>query len=193
LYTALARGDEDTLKDIACVSILAEYRIQIARRKPGETVHWKLVKYVGLPPRIVSHKCGQMGMDFGGLPLGIQQVVVKMQSIQQMKTVISGRKVDRLGRTTAKEEAVKEEEEDIDWSGAKEKTVTEYIVIQRRLLKGVMEDWRVWGFAKEFDVATLNEKDEAEAEKAKKRTADTGKRVEGERANKQKSIAEAYS
>ncbi|KAF2415797.1 hypothetical protein EJ08DRAFT_666816 [Tothia fuscella] len=164
LYAAFAAGNETALKDLCCKGLRSEYSMRIARRKPGETVHWKLVRYVNslISPRVVSHKCGGMGASLGDLPIGIQQAVVKMKSIQMMKTIAAPAGRAKQPPSTAVKEGSAEE---VDWTGAKEKAVVEYMVLQRRLLKGVYEDWKVWGFAKELDVDEFRKERDEKAQR----------------------------
>jgi hypothetical protein len=40
--------------------------------------------------------------------------------------------------------------------------VLEYFVVQRQILRGVFKEWKVWGFANEWDMETIAEDKQAE-------------------------------
>lgn len=70
----------------------------------------------------------------------IRQVVVRIRSIQSLERIKPG--VD------GKEDVV------VEGSGA-EKDITEYIVVQRKVVKKVEEPWMVWGTTGESKVDAI--------------------------------------
>jgi protein MBA1 len=153
LYTAFAEGDVKKLKDITAETLLETFRSRLSQRKPHERVSWELVKYKGWT-RKVMHVTVPYPMNVGGLPVGLQQAVVKIRSVQRMRTgsVPQQKQKGAIPAATATNT-----DTEVVWGEPKEKTVTEYVVIQRQLVKGKQDDWHIWGFAKEFDIKELTE------------------------------------
>jgi mitochondrial protein MBA1 len=149
LYHAISTGNRKALSTLCADNIEAQYQSRIARRlEAQERLSWELVKYVE-KPRVVSMKAGATPLMLEGIPVGMQQAVVRIRSLQKLKTgtlVRSGRGGGAKGK-----------EQDVEWEKEKTKDVTEYIVVQRRLMQGDYEPWKVWGFIVEFDAnAELN-------------------------------------
>lgn len=71
---------------------------------------------------------------------GMRQVVVRLQSRQSLARIIRS--------TKGQEDLVKKGTGEV-------KDVTEYLVIQRRMLKGKEEPWMVWGTTNESDVTDV--------------------------------------
>jgi protein MBA1 len=154
LYTAFAEGDEKKLEEIAGETLFGTYKARLAKRKLNERVSWELVRYKGWT-RKVSHVTMPYPIQMGGLPVGLQQAIVKIQSVQRIRI---GRVPELAPVNSAKPIGRKKgAKETVVWGEPKEKTVTEYLVIQRQVVRGVQEPWHVWGFAKEFDLNELKE------------------------------------
>jgi protein MBA1 len=154
LYTAFAQGDVKKLEDLAGETLFETYKARLAKRKPHERVSWELVKYKGWT-RKVSHITMPYPISMGGLPVGLQQAIVKIQSVQRIRTGTVPELVQVRGAKPVVTRMVTDEE--VVWGEPKEKTVTEYVVVQRQLVRGVQEPWHIWGFAKEFDLKELKE------------------------------------
>jgi protein MBA1 len=151
LYTAFAEGDVATLKDITGETLLDTFRSRLSQRQPHERVLWELVKYKGWT-RKVMHVTVPYPMNVGGLPVGLQQAIVKIRSVQRMKTGTVSQAKTMGAKPVA---TTADTNTEVVWGESKEKTVTEYVVIQRQLVKGKQEPWHIWGFAKEFDIKEL--------------------------------------
>jgi protein MBA1 len=149
MYSAFAKGDIKVLQDICTENICQTYLSKIAKRAEiGETLKWELVKYTS-KPRLCSMKAGGTPLELKGIPIGIQQAVVRIQSLQRLTPGhLMGAKAG--SKDTEKEQVV--------WKEPKEKNVTEYLVVQRRLMQGKWEPWKAWGFIKEHDVTTERKK-----------------------------------
>jgi hypothetical protein len=130
---------------------LNTYQARLGQRNASQRVSWELVGYKGWA-RVVSHVVAPYSVSVGGLPVGIQQATVRLRSTQRMRTGTVPH--PKLKRGTTGDGKMGE---DVVWGEPKEKTVTEYIVIQRQLVKGIQENWHVWGFAKEFDYNELKD------------------------------------
>ena len=100
-------------------------------------------------------------------PSAIRQVVLRISSRQELiveREVVARKKeskVERLARMAWRPEGAKEQSESED---ELEKPVTrhtkdvvEYIVLQRRMLKGEEEPWKVWGFVEPTTLTKLDE------------------------------------
>lgn len=152
MYTAYADGDKKVLQDICTEGVRELYLAKIEKRiENSETMKWELVSYKGRT-KLCSMKAGGTPMELKNIPIGIQQAVVRIKSLQRLTT---GTKMG------AKVKGAKgQEKEHIVWKEPKEKVVTEYFVVQRRLMEGNYEPWRAWGFVKEMDVAAERKKNE---------------------------------
>ena len=124
------RGDVETLKGICLEGIQASLRSKIDYRPLGERVHWTLHRYIGRP-RIVSTRISRLPLDVSA----IYQVVVKIKSMQSLETIRKG--------TGAQSNVVLEE------TKGEPKKVTEYVVLQKRMIRGKEESWKIWGMTEE--------------------------------------------
>lgn len=150
MYTAYANGDAKALEDICADNVRDHYQSRIENRnEKGELMKWELVSYKGRP-KLCSMKAGGTPIELKGIPVGIQQAVVRIRSLQ--KLTIGNKTGARASRQKGKDK------ENVIWKEPNEKEVTEYIVIQRRLLEGKFEPWKVWGFVKEMDVVAERKK-----------------------------------
>ena len=95
---------------------------------------WRLKKFKST--RIVSHRASPLGEDQPDT--AYRQVVFRIESVQSLSVGTGAQKKDR----------------------AVDKTVVEYLVLQRRVINGKEEGWKVWGFAEESTPAKIEE-DEA--------------------------------
>lgn len=98
-------------------------------------MHWTLHKFTR-GPKFVSHRIAVL--PYKGAAL--RQVVVRLRSRQSLTRTVS----NGLGR---KEKPIREEEQ--------EKDVSEYLVLQRRIMKDREEPWMVWGTTEESDLTTI--------------------------------------
>lgn len=92
---------------------------------------------------MVAHRASPLPMPGLG-ECGLRQAVVRLRSRQAVDVYGGGRGV---------------------WGNkvkGTEREVTEYLVLQRRLVAGVEEDWKVWGFAGETTVEGLREMERRE-------------------------------
>jgi mitochondrial protein MBA1 len=131
---------------------------------------WRLVK--GPKWRLVSNRMAQLpvpGADDRNAPSVIRQVVVRISSRQKLiidrdspNIIAKPRRGTRElkwvpdGTQLNRDEAREEEEYTVD---EHEKDVVEYIVLQKRIMKGEEEPWKVWGFMDNTTVESLKEED----------------------------------
>ena len=124
------RGDFQSIKEVCLDSLQGSLRSKIGNRHPKERLKWTLHRYIGRP-RIVSTKIGKLPFDESA----IYQVVVKVKSMQSLEKMIRepGKKSD----------VVSDEEKGVP------KRVTEYVVLQKSLLRGHEVPWKIWGMTEE--------------------------------------------
>lgn len=115
-----------TLKSVCHEGLLASFRTRINVRPPNEILQWTLHKYIGFS-RIVSTNIVTLEIEKSAL----YQVVVKIKSVQSLeKTRANGLASD----TT------------------QGKKMVEYVVLQRMMLRGAEEKWKIWGTIEESKV-----------------------------------------
>ncbi|KAE9989103.1 hypothetical protein EG328_000034 [Venturia inaequalis] len=160
MYTAYANGDTKVLEEICTEGVRAIYLSKIEKRNQNsETMKWELVSYKGRT-KLCSMKAGGTPIEIKNIPVGIQQAVVRIKSLQRLTV---GTKMGAKAKGTKGND-----KEHIVWKEPTEKVVTEYFVIQRRLLQGVYEPWKAWGFVKEMDVAAERKRNEGITEAGNK-------------------------
>ena len=93
-------------------------------------MHWTLHRYIGRP-RIVSTRIARLPLNVSA----IYQVVVKIKSMQSLKKIQKG--------TGAQRDVVVEE------TKGEPKKVTEYVVLQKRMIRGKEDPWKIWGMTEE--------------------------------------------
>ncbi len=110
--------------------IQASLRSKIDYRPFGERVNWTLHRYIGRP-RIVSTRIARLPLDESA----IYQVVVRIKSMQSLEKILKG--------TGENRDVVVEE------TKGKPKKVMEYVVLQKRMLRGKEDQWKIWGTTEE--------------------------------------------
>lgn len=153
LYTAYANGDAKVLEVICTEGVRSIYLSKIEQRNQNlDVMKWELVSYEGRT-KLCSMKAGGTPVQLKDIPVGIQQAVVRIESLQRLTM---GTKMGAKAKLTKGND-----KQHIVWKEPKEKVALEYIVIQRRLLEGIYEPWKVWGFVKEMDVEAERQIDKA--------------------------------
>lgn len=150
--------------------LLSSLKGRIAQRPPNTHMRWKLHKYVGTP-QCVSFKFAMPDMKSPNTErMGIIQAVVRIKSQQSLlsyqrrrardpadgKMVIAEVPVDRDGKEIVPFDEQVEE-------GKNMKTMVEYFVIERTLIKGVLGEWRAWGTTEETTLAQIKKAERAKA------------------------------
>ena len=132
VYAAYADGDETEIQRVATEGVRNRLINEIQARSNNTAYYWDLVRYVGRA-RVVSHRASSLPIPETGDDAKsiIRQAVVRLQSVQ------------RLTREDFAEE--NEVEQDALQPAETEKNVVEYVVIQKRVLRGVEEPWKFWG------------------------------------------------
>lgn len=144
MYAALARGDTRALQRVTAKGLCDDLIGRIAGRRAQNRADctWTLHRYVGRP-RVVSQRASVLPLEGEDQPgsrrSSMRQAVVKIRSVQSF--VPSG--VD--GGTIGEEER---------WA-AREKEVTEFVVIQQAIFRGKDQGWKVWGTTGETGMRDL--------------------------------------
>jgi len=126
MYSAFAEGDVKTLRQICADGLYESFAARIGSRQRAEKVKWELVRYRG-GGKVMSNRAGRLPIEGAA----VRQVVVRIRSVQTLTRWRGGRQVEGTGA---------------------EREVTEYVVLQRRLINWKEEEWKVWGTTEETRV-----------------------------------------
>jgi len=96
-------------------------------------------------PRLVSQKAAELPFLVDGEKAGARQAVVRVETEQR---VVAGRTLAE-GERGESDFWSDKSGDGVEWGVPKVKTVVEYLVLQRRMIKGVEEPWCIVGFARE--------------------------------------------
>ncbi|CAD0109515.1 unnamed protein product [Aureobasidium uvarum] len=141
MYTAFASGNLAPVAPKLCENVHMSLEQRIQQRSANVGIAWTLHNWTATP-KIVSHKYMPMSLEDNKdktKQTTIQQVCVRMQSLQSLKKV---RRVKQGNKTV---EVIEE------GSSAAPKEVVEYLVVQRLCKRGKMGPWMVWGTTTESD------------------------------------------
>ncbi|KAI4945243.1 hypothetical protein J4E86_009129 [Alternaria arbusti] len=169
IYRSFASGNVTPLKQVCLPPLVKKLKQRIAARGKT-TLKWNLHEFKSA--RVMSHRASPLGEQTPDT--AYRQVVVRLVSVQSVerstptspkmsKSPISAARLPwvpnaaRQRAEKARQQRQKSEDEGetekpvaksdeafID-NGVK-KTVVEYLVLQKRVIKGTEEDWKVWGF-----------------------------------------------
>jgi len=148
VFGAFAAGNAPRIAKIAGESLAASLAARISHREAGARLHWSVVREVRRP-RLVSQKAAEVPFLVDGEKAGARQAVVRLETEQR---VVAGRVLAEGEREVSGEEDgfwSDRSGDGVEWGVPKVKTVVEYLVLQRRMIKGVEEPWCVIGFARE--------------------------------------------
>ncbi|RMZ72904.1 mitochondrial inner membrane mba1 [Pyrenophora seminiperda CCB06] len=178
LYINFAAGTVDKLKDTCLASFIKQLKSRVAARG-NLRMKWQLHSNISM--RIVSHRATPLGE--GHPDTAYRQLVVRCKSVQSMTKshhgsyAISSSAVPRLPHKDlvwmpdAARESMRRERKEKAESGEvhmrkgkdslldneKKQTVVEYLVLQKRVIRGEEENWKVWGFTQESMPANIKE------------------------------------
>jgi protein MBA1 len=159
------RGDMSPVSRFCLSPVLRSFQDRIAARGPL-TMEWQLTKTPSM--RIVSHRASLFGEDQPDT--AYRQAVIRIVSTQKLTVKPS---VVAMGTSSSVSKSVNrtrsrksiEESREVDGDTASPEStqprkVVEYFVLQRRVIKGQEEDWKIWGFTQASTPAKI-EDDEA--------------------------------
>lgn len=124
MYSAFADGDKRALRKICTDGLYDSFSARIGSRAKGERVVWELVTY-NKRAKVVSNRAARLPIDGAA----IRQAVVRICSTQ------------KLTRYTPKGDIVN--------GTGKEKSVVEYVLIQKKIWDWQDGGWQVWGTTEE--------------------------------------------
>lgn len=130
-------GDVDTLATICTEGLLASFKSRIAARPRNERMRWTLHRFIQ-GPKFVSQRIAML--PYKGAAL--RQVVVRLQSSQSLARSVSNGK-------PRSETLVK--------GTGEEMQVSEYLVLQRRMVRDEEGPWLIWGTTNETDPETIHQ------------------------------------
>ncbi|KAF1841447.1 uncharacterized protein K460DRAFT_294079 [Cucurbitaria berberidis CBS 394.84] len=175
IYVNFAKGDVSSLKQFCLPPIVKKFENRIAARAPLD-MDWRLLKWRSA--RVVSHRASPLGED--NPDTAYRQAVIRLESVQSLSIAepyqSSSSTLSRRGNKgpsglawvpeEAKAKSVRAVQQDEGGFTAREfvdnglqKTVVEYLVMQKRVIRGREEEWKVWGFADESTPQRLEEDD----------------------------------
>jgi protein MBA1 len=140
-------GDSKAISEMCLSSAAKSFQDRIAARPHGLAATWKLKGNHHVSTAIVSNRALLLSLP-GYDETGIQQIVLRLRSDQSLQYDAASRDSrDRKLRYSPKEGEV-----------------LEYLVLQRQILRGVFKEWKVWGFANEWDMESIEEDAQLERE-----------------------------
>ena len=134
MYSAFFNRDLTRLEKLCCEGLFASFRTRMSGMPPNTRHDWSIA-YAN-SPKLVANVGVYVPVPGIDKKMGLRQVVVRIDSKQR---------VDKITKDRSGEE---KREEGIP------KPVTEYIVIQKRLIENQPEsDWMIWGTTEESSPA----------------------------------------
>lgn len=181
--TNICRGTVDRLKDVCLPPLVKKLESRIAARGDLQMV-WRL--HGDISTRIVSHRASPLGE--GHPDTAYRQLVIRCKSVQSLTRSYTStqatssstasrrpskslawmpdtareqmqRERERVRKEKAEGGMVQIRDKGVFVDNGVKKTVVEYLVLQKRVIRGQEEDWKIWGFAQESTPAIM-EKDE---------------------------------
>lgn len=128
-------GDVTTLSTICTEGLLASFRSRIAARPRNEKMRWTLHRFTQ-GPQFVSQRMAML--PYKGAAL--RQVIVRMRSRQSLARMVS--KGNNNSGTLVQ-------------GTGEEVEVSEYLVLQRRMLRNEEGPWLIWGTTSETEPAMI--------------------------------------
>jgi protein MBA1 len=148
-----------------CLSpVLRSFQDRVAAREPIK-MEWQLTNTPSMS--IVSHRASMFGDDQPDT--AYRQVVIRIVSTQKLTiehsavAVGMGPSVSKSVHRTRSRKSIKESHEVHTETSFPETTqprkVVEYLVLQRRVIRGQEEDWKIWGFTQASTPAKIEDDD----------------------------------
>lgn len=124
MYSAFADGDKSALRKLCTDGLYDSFSARIGSRPKGERVVWELLEY-NKRAKVVSNRAARLPIDGAA----VRQAVVRISSTQ------------KLTRYTPKGAVVQ--------GSGKERSLVEYVLIQKKIWGWKDEEWQVWGTTEE--------------------------------------------
>jgi protein MBA1 len=146
MYGAFALGNIETVQTKVCTGLYGSLRGRVQQRAPNTYLRWSVKKQLSAP-KLCSFKAAVLPGPKGESK---EERNAQIQAVVKLHTLQSLQHVKKVAKRVNKQMLTMEEP-----VGAEEvKESIEYIVVQRTLRRGKMNDWQVWGFTNE---TTLNQ------------------------------------
>jgi hypothetical protein len=146
-WLTLSSGDSKAISEMCLSGVAKGFQDRIAARPRGLAATWKLEGKRDVSASIVSNRALLLSLP-GYDDTGIQQIVLRVRSKQSLRFDATSRE--------SRDKALR--------YSPKEGEVLEYLVLQRQIMRGVFKEWKVWGFANEWDMETIEEDAQLERE-----------------------------
>lgn len=124
MYIAYADKDEHTIRKICTDGLRDSLLARMASRQQDMKMTWEHISF-NRKCKVMSHRAATLGSDGAA----IRQAVIRLDTRQ------------KLSRYRANGEVIAPSE--------KAKDILEYVVIQKRTIKGKEQDWQIWGTTEE--------------------------------------------
>lgn len=196
MYKAFAINDLKELNKVCISGIVFDLQKRISTRPKNTTLKWEIIKR-DRSPRIVSNRATQIPLPGESnnrtTPTAVRQIVVLMKTKQRLTInrtdikLAAGKTHKAASRTQSlgwqplaakqdQEAALLKEEAELEalQTAPVEKTVAEYVVLQQRMLRGVEEGWKIWGFVKPSTLESIAKGDQFEDDYAAYQASNPG-------------------
>jgi protein MBA1 len=163
MYTALGRGVLDNMRDRLNPGCYTALQQRVAERAPGTKLLWTLHRYVS-PPKRVSYVFALPDLSAPkDERTGIMQAVVRLHSVQSLVRVKTVKARDpaapggfsMIEVPIDRDDKVIPRQERIEAVKRQRKETVEYAVVERKMIKGKVGEWRLWGLTQETTVEAL--------------------------------------
>lgn len=173
MYEAFAARELEKIEKICSESLVEQFKERLMRRAPEVKMHFQINKFISV--RVISNRA--VTLPLPGLPESAsRQVVVRIKS-EQAKEIkwdsIPGMKkaTRRQGRlawtpTGSQPEKQEPEHEHEDGEAAHRMPIkriekfTEYIILQKRMLRGQEGEWKILSFAEPHTLESIAKDEE---------------------------------
>ncbi|KAL6712594.1 hypothetical protein ACN47E_000471 [Coniothyrium glycines] len=169
VYTAFAAGDMKVIEQHCLPPLIQQFKTRIAAR--AVKVTWKIENFKSV--RIVSHRAAPLGEDYPDT--AYRQVVFRLESTQVLTLQpgsaspakilkVPSKQSSRLLWTPRDAQATRAtdmlQRRSVDANAGyldngRPQTVVEYLVLQKRIIRGKEENWKIQGFTEESTPAAL--------------------------------------
>lgn len=133
------RGDTVTISELCSSGVIDHFRNRLAARPRNLRMQWK----VDGPLKVSMASNRATPLSFPGADdIGLHQMVLRIRSRQRLELHDGARRPKTENAPQYNPQSGK---------------VTEYLVLQRWVVRGEVKEWKVWGFADEWNVNTIEE------------------------------------
>lgn len=157
MYKHFASGDMSPIEGKLSPGLMGSLRARISQRAANTSMKWSLEKYLSQPKLVWFHSAPfnlkgprdeQTGLIQAVVRIHSRQRLQKVQRIVGKDRVVREALVDTHGKEIPEDEMERERRRSI-------KDTTEYVVLQRRVMKSRPSQWMMWGTTEETTLPKL--------------------------------------